>query len=369
LVRTAIRAAFVTALLCAAAFAQTPLERAVTLARERRYSESNQVLQGVPEPAETKQRIAFHRLKAANASGMGDHTGAVREISIALELAPSDPGLLVAAAMAEFQSDRLDDALKHAEKAGDNATAKAVMGDILEKRGKFDEAASAYREAVRLAPDQEQYRITLAYDLIQHQNFRGAVEFLTQSAPLFPKSARLRILLGIAHYSNSDPEEAVASLVGAIAADPSVDSAYQCLARIVLQSSAAPVPAATEHLCRWNATVCSALKLRLAREKDDPAMQDEAIAGLKRAPAGDPVARCELARAWEWSGRLQEARAEMEACLRFDPSPQNHYRMGLIYKRLGLDDLSRSEMDIRKQMLQKMSEETALGLNTLKSFQ
>lgn len=97
-------------------------------------------------------------------------------------------------------------------------------------------------------------------------------------------------------------------------------------------------------------------------------MQNEAIAGLKRAPANDPVARCELARAWEWKNRLQDARTEMEACLRSDPSPQNHYRMGLIYKRLGLNDLSQSEMDQRKRMLEKMSEETALGLNTLKSF-
>jgi tetratricopeptide (TPR) repeat protein len=252
--------------------------------------------------------------------------------------------------------------------AGNNPTAKAVLGDIQEKRGSFAEAANAYREAVTLAPGQEEYRVTLAYDLIQHQNFRPAVELLEKSAPLFPRSARIRTLLGIAQYSDGDVDEATASLVQAITADPKIESAYRCLAQIVLQSSGAPSPAAIDHLCRWNATVCSALKLRVAREKDDSAMQNQAIAGLKQAPAGDPVARCELARAWEWTNRLQEARTEMEACLRFDPSPQNHYRMGLIYKRLGLNDLSQNEMDQRKRMLLKMSEETALGLNTLKSF-
>ena len=320
------------------------------------------------EPTEIRQRIAFHRLKAANASGMGAKAAAVSEMLLALELAPSDPSLLVGAAMVEFQADRLDDALKHAEKAGDNPTAKAVAGDIQEKRGNFAEAADAYREAVRLAPGQEEYRVTLAYDLIQHQNFQSAVELLEQSAPLFPASARIRTLLGIAQYSNSDVDEATASLVEAITADPKVESAYRSLAQIVLQSSAAPPPAVIEHLCRWNATICSALKLRVAREKDDPAMQNEAIAGLKRAPGDDPIARCELARAWEWTNRLQEARTEMEACLRFVPSPQNHYRMGLIYKRLGLNDLSQGEMDQRKRMLQKMSEESALGLKTLKAF-
>lgn len=356
------------AVLCVGAFAQSPLERAVTLAREKRYSESSQILQGVAEPTDIRQRIAFHRLKAANASGMGDKVTAVGEMLLALELDPSDPSLLVGAAMAEFQAGRLDDARQHAERAGNNPTAKAVIGDIQEKRGNFTEAANAYREAVTLAPGQEEYRVTLAYDLIQHQNFRSAMELLLQSAPLFPGSARLRTLLGIAQYSDGEVDEATASLVAAIAADSKMESAYRCLAQIVLQSSAAPPAAAIEHLCRWNATVCSAMKLRVAREKDDPAMQNEAIAGLKRAPANDPVARCELARAWEWKNRLQDARTEMEACLRSDPSPQNHYRMGLIYKRLGLNDLSQSEMDQRKRMLEKMSEETALGLNTLKSF-
>jgi tetratricopeptide (TPR) repeat protein len=361
-------AALVSVILCRGAFAQSPLERAVTLAREKRYRESSEILQGVAEPTETRQRIAFHRLKAANASGMGDKATALSEMLLALGLAPSDPSLLVGTAMVEFQADRLDDALQHAEKAGNNPTAKAVVGDIQEKRGNFAEAANAYREAVTLAPGQEEYRVTLAYDLIQHQNFRSAVELLEQSAPLFPGSARIRTLLGIAQYSNGDVNEATVSLVQAITADPKVESAYRCLAQIVLQSSSAPPPPVIEHLCRWNATVCSALKLRVAREKDDPAMQNEAIAGLKRAPANDPVARCELARAWEWTNHLQDARTEMEACLRFDPSPQNHYRMGLIYKRLGLNDLSQNELDQRKQMLQKMSEETALGLNTLKTF-
>ena len=97
-------------------------------------------------------------------------------------------------------------------------------------------------------------------------------------------------------------------------------------------------------------------------------MQNEAIAGLERAAADDPVARCELARAFEWTDRLPEARREMESCVQFDPSPQNHYRMGLIYRRLGMNDLSEREMGLRKQMLEKMSEETALGLSALKTL-
>jgi tetratricopeptide (TPR) repeat protein len=353
-------------ILCGSAFPQSSLERAVTLAREKRYSESNAILQGVPEPAEIRQRIAYHRLKAAIASGLGDHAAAVSEISLALSLAPSDASLLVAAAMAEFQAGRLDDALRHAARAGNDPTAKAVIGDVQEKRGNFADAANAYREAVRLAPGQEQYRVALALDLIQHQDFRAAVELLQQSKVLFPQSAKLRTLLGIAQYSSGYTEEAVPSLINAIAVDPSAEPAYRCLAQILLQSSSAPPPAAMQPLCKWNQTVCSALKLRVARQTDDSAMQNLAIAALERA-SDDPVARCELARAFAWTDRLMEARREMEACIQFDPSPQNHYRLGLIYQRLGMNELSQKEMDRRNQMLEKMSEETALGLNALKT--
>ena len=362
-----IRTALAIVILCGSAIPQSSLERAVTLAREKRYSESNAALQGVPEPTEIRQRIAYHRLKAANASGMGDHAAAVSEISLALSLAPSDPALLVATAMAEFQAGRLDEALRHAARAGNDPTAKAVIGDVHEKRGNFAEAANAYREAVRLAPGQEQYRVALALDLIQHQDFSGAVELLQQSKRLFPKSAKLPTLLGIAQYSSGYTDDAIPSLIQAIAVDPTAEPAYRCLAQIVLESSAAPPAAATDRLCKWNQTVCSALKLRVAHQTDNSAMQSEAIAGLERA-TGDPVARCELGRAYAWADRLAEARKEMEACVQFEPSPQNHYRLGLIYRRLGMDELSRREMDLRSQILEKMTEETAVGLNALKTL-
>jgi tetratricopeptide (TPR) repeat protein len=369
LCRNLLRAVAICALFIGVLFGQSALERAVTLAREKRYAEARELLKEVAEPTPLSQRIAFHRLKAAIAAGLGDGSTAAAEMQQALRLSPADRALLLATAMAEFQANHLDDALQHAKAVGQDATAKALVGDIEEKRGAFDEAVKAYREAVDLAPGGEAYRITLALDLIRHQTFDPAITLLRESAALFPHSARVRTLLGIALYANGDVEEATASLVDAIAADSSSASARLCLAQIVLQSSAPPARSVVDTLCGWNATVCSALKLRIARENGDLAMQSEAIAGLKRAPAADPIARCELARAYDWTNRLEDARQEMEACVKSDASPQNHYRMGLIYRRLGLNDLARKEMDLRARTLQKMTEETAAGLNSLKSFQ
>ena len=65
-----VRGMLIFLLAAMSAAAQSPLERAVTLAREKRYAEAREALVGAQEPATVPQRIAFHRLRAAVASGL-----------------------------------------------------------------------------------------------------------------------------------------------------------------------------------------------------------------------------------------------------------------------------------------------------------
>lgn len=362
---TALRKVLLWALLCSCALAQLPLDRAVTLARQKRYGEANKALQGVPEPSQVNQRIAFHRLKAAIASGLDDNATAVKEMRTALQLAPTNQSLLLATAVAEVQAGFLDDALRHANQAGNIPMSHALVGEIQDRRGDHREAAAAYRVAVALAPGREDYRISLGLELMQQPDFRPVIEMLQQATPLFPNSAKLRTLLGIAEYVAGYNREAITALEDAISIDPKLDSAYRCLTQIVLQSSSAPPAPIVNSLCAWNQVVCSALRLRIARETHDSALDAQAIAGLKLAPRGDVVGTCELARAYEWKGELAKARTQMETCVRLDPNPQNHYRLGLLYEKLGLPALAHKEIESRNQTLQKMSEQTAKWLNAL----
>jgi tetratricopeptide (TPR) repeat protein len=355
-------------LFSASLFAQPSLEKAVVFARAKSYAEARRALAGVPEPQEINQRIAFHRLKAAIASGLGEPTVAIREMRGALALAPNDASLLLATAVSEMQAGLLEDALRHATSAGDTPMARAIVGDIEDKRGNYAAAAGAYQAAVSLAPDQEPYRVALALELIQHQSFPAAIELLKQSVRLFPKSAKLRTLLGIADYASGFADEAITAFKDAISVDPHFDSAYSCLAQVLLESSAPPQQDAVSLLCNWNAVACSAVRLRVAREQDDKATISTAIAVLERAPAQNVIARCELARAYEWSQRLPAARVQMEACVSLDPTPQNHYRLGMLYQKLGLSSLARREMALRNQIQAKMTQETAVGMNALQSF-
>ena len=350
-------------------FAQTELEQAVTLARQGRYAEAEKALNGVAEPGDLNRRIAFHRLKAAVDSGLRKPQLAVQEMRAALALSPENPSLLLATAVAELDAGQLDASLAHAKSVPESAQQQALLGDINEKRGDHVAAAKAYETAVELAPDREEYRVAFGLELIKHQSFQSAIDMLQAAKRVFPKSAKLNTLLGIAQYSAGYTADAMHSLEEAITIDPKLDAPHRCLADIVLQSSAAPPDPATQMLCDWSQIVCSALQLRIARETGDTKLTTRAIAELQRAPQGSAVGHCELGRAYEWNGKLQDARKEMEVCVRLDPSPQNHYRLALLYRKLGEPELAHKEMELRTAILARMSEETALGLNALEGFE
>jgi len=131
------------------AFGQTGLQEAVSLTRQGRYTEARQALSGVGEPEDVRQKIAFHRLKAAIASGLKEDAAAAEEMRAALRFSPRDAALLAGTAVAELQA------------------------------GQFPEAVGAYQEAIRLAPQNELYRIALATTLIQHQAFEAAIAHTT----------------------------------------------------------------------------------------------------------------------------------------------------------------------------------------------
>ena len=313
--------------------AQTGLQTAVTLTREGRYAEARRALSGTREPEEIRQKIAYHRLKAAIASGLKEAPAAAEEMRAALKLSPGDPQLLAVTAVAELQA------------------------------GQFPQAVSTYQEAIRIAPGNDSYRIALATTLIEHQAFESAIEMLKPSA----KSAKLLVLLGLAQYGHGDNADAIESLEQAIAADPALESAKRCLAGIVLESAKLPPQKTVDALCGWDKTVCAALQLRRAREEGDAALEERSVATLEQVDSA--VAHCALGRAYEWRNQMKRAAEQMESCVHLDPTPQHHYMLALIYRKLGNAALAHRELELRTKMLQRISEEATLSLNALAAFQ
>jgi tetratricopeptide (TPR) repeat protein len=335
--------------------AQSPVD----LVRQKRYAEARKALAGIQEPADVKQRISFHRLKAAIASGLGEHAHAADEMEAALALAPAAQDLLLATAVAELQAGRLERALQHASSVP-TAQGFAICGDIHERRREYVAAAKAYQKAVELAPDVEAYRMALALELVQHATFEPARVVLDQAIAIFPRSAKLKTLLAITQYALGDMDKAESALLNAIAADPKSDAAHRYLAEFALQSPKAPEPAVVAALCAWDKVVCAAMRLRLSPE-------DASSAALLRQSDG-AMARCELARSYERRDDWAAARRELETCVRLDPAPQNHYRLGRVYQRLGLSELAIRQMQLYRQQLQKQTEEAARREQAVQAF-
>ena len=315
------------------ALAQTGLQTALTLTRSGHYAEARRALSGIPEPEDVRQKIAYHRLKAAIASGLKEASAAATEMRAALALAPQDTQLLAATAVAELQA------------------------------GQFPQAVNAYQEAIRLAPENESYRIALAIALIEHQAFESAIDMLKAS----PKSAKLLVLLGLAQYGHGDNAEAIDTLEKAAALEPALDSPKRCLAGIVLESAKLPSQKTMDVLCAWDKTVCAALQLRRAREDGDAALEARSVATLEKEDSA--VAHCALGRAYEWRNQLTRAARQMETCVRLAPTPQRHYMLALIYRKLGDTVRAHQELELRSKMLQQISEQATLTLNALASFQ
>ncbi len=434
-----------------------PLKQALQLAREHRYAEAEAALKGVPAPSNPAQKIAFYRLKAAIASGLGHFIGAATDMDRAAALAPGNQDLRLAAgiarleeqvehhtspaqtlkrlrnetlppqqvinvrlhlaeilsraslfseaatdfaaasalapdradllynlALADFRSGRLDDALVSAERARtleDGASIESLLGDIQEKRGDPLAAVHSYQSAVNLQPSEERHHIALALELLRHQTFDAALVVLNQSATLFPKSARVKILLGLTYFFVDRSSDAVHSLLEAAELDPQDETVARYLGEITLLDTSTPNSAATEQECKFadahpqNKTAdafCGAILLRLARDSEDVSRRPEILRRLQhaaRVSPTEPVARCQLGKAFEWTEQWSQARTEMEACVRLDPgSPDGHYQLSRIYRRLGLSALSNRQTSLQEAAAQRQSEESVRRTETVTKF-
>jgi len=437
-------------------FTQT-LDHALQLARMHRYTEAEAVIKGLPPPPDHEQRIAFYRLKAAIASGLGHSDAAAQNMEVASRLAPENTDLRLAAGIARLQAQvethinpavtlaglrsavlppdreieirlrlaeilsraglyaeaatdfevacrlaparadlffdlalarlrigQLDAALASAEQAKaleESGSVESLIGDIQEKRGDSLAAVHSYQAAVTLEPSEERHRLALGLELLRHQTFDAALIVLDQAATLFPQSVRVKILLSVTYYFVDRSSDAVRTMLEATQLDPDDETTVRYLGEITLQDTAAPDPAAVAQVCKfadkepksWSANAfCGGILLRIARESGDTSRKPEIVRRLQhavRVAPGEAIPRCQFGKALEWSDDWHGARAQMEACARLDPdSPEGHYHLSRIYRRLGLTGLASQQTLLQKEAAQRQSEESVRRTRTVTQF-
>jgi tetratricopeptide (TPR) repeat protein len=341
-----------------------------------------QTLRGITLPPdrllEVRSRTA-ELLSRANLYGE-----AAKDFEDASRLAPGRPDILFNLAIARYRNGEWDASLASAEQARtveDSGPLESLLGDLHEKRGDALAAVHSYQMAVTLEPRVEEHRLALARELLKHQTFDAAIVVLDQSAELFPQSVHIKILQGLTYYLVDRSADSVRTLLEATKLDPKDELAERYLGEITLQDPAAPHPDAVAQICAFAdahpssksaSALCGGVLLRVSEESADDSSKPAILRRLQQAvriAPQEPLARCQLGKAFEWSHQWQDARGQLEKCVRLEPdSPEGHYRLARVYRRLGLSSQADEQTALQQQAAQRQSEESTRRTNTVTRF-
>ena len=236
----------------------------------------------------------------------------------------------------------------------DRAELHNLLGDVEEAEAHVPEAAAQYELAARMDPT-EKNLFDLGSDLVLHGGFEPALKVFVFGAGRYPGSARLRVGLGIAHYSLGQYDEAVETLCQAVDLNPKDTQALAFLGKMY-DVSPRYADEVTDRLSRFArlypdnaaANYYYAMSLRKRTQAGGPAgSQAQAEALLLRAVKLDPEmadAHFELGLLYE--DEKQEAKAihEYEIATRLRADLQKaHYHLGRLYQKSGQEALARKE--------------------------
>ena len=331
------------------------------LASHADFAPTLQGLRILKLPANQALALRIHSAELLAAADR--HVEAIAELQQALRIAGlGNETLVYNLAVEQYDARQLDATvatLTTLRAQGDSAEVEDLMGDVDEQRGDRAAAILCHENAVRLAPQDERYRLSLGAELLKFQEYQAAISVFQQAAELFPNSARVYVGLGMASYFIEQYDESVADFLRADRLDGGAGRALSYLGATQMDNPGGPVPAALDAICErahsgspqpvavaW----CSALLFRKAYLANDQAAAPDIIQRLRIAAKIAPsnsAASCALGQALEWTEQLAQARHWMEICVRLRPnSTEAHYRLSRIYLGLGLKQAAAEQADL-----------------------
>jgi tetratricopeptide (TPR) repeat protein len=314
----------------------------------------------------------------------GELAAAIEDLQRAVQLDPGRGDLAYNLALAQFKGGQIDDAGKSAERCkavSDTAEVEDLLGDIQEARGDSLNAARSYQAAVTLAPNEEQYRLSLAVEFLKHDNFDAARLVLKQAEAVWPKSWRIQLALAMVENFAGSDEESSQLLMRAADLAPDREIPLQYLGQIQMDRGAPPTADAIAKLCEYadqhpkngkTDYYCGALVFRRDHALGDKTHADEILRRLHTASmllTNDASPHCQLGAAYRWLERWQDAVRASEICVRMDPdSADGHYRLAQLYQHLGEQARSQQEMNLFRAASQRVEDQNARRDETMKTF-
>jgi tetratricopeptide (TPR) repeat protein len=213
------------------------------------------------------------------------------------------------------------------------------LGSLLAQQKRWQEAESAFREALRLNPQEEAAvgpHMHLGVVLIEEKQYPAALAELGNAAAAAPGNAVVQLQFGRGLAAAGRDEDAVPHLEAALKLSPELPGGALELAmaeqRLGKQQESIPLFEKAVEREPHNALALTNLGLALTetgKAKDAVPYLDRALA---EAP-NDPVAHEDLGVAELQQAHFDEAIAQFEKALGLDAAnPQLHYDLGLAYK-------------------------------------
>ena len=163
----------------------------------------------------------------------GDKEGALEFLTRAAKLAPGEAEIAVNLSHALDAANRTEEALQGLADY-DGAETWNMRGNLLVHLGRFDEAVTAYREALKVEPDNHTYRINCASTCLEVDQVHEAEEILRPLEEEAP-SAETRNLLGNLARLKGEYHRAETAYLAALELEPDSSSAVVNLAELLCQ--------------------------------------------------------------------------------------------------------------------------------------
>lgn len=253
-------------------------------------------------------------------------------------------------------------------RAGGAGDAHRLLGDEKEKAGDPVGAVKEYEAAVKLDGSEENY-FAWGSELLLHRAGLAAVEVLRKGAELHPKSERMFLALGAAHYANGQYAEAAEQICHASDLNPADPQPYLFLGKME-QAATGISPCSEEKQSRF-ANLQSGnpranfyyglVLLKKARKTQSESDFDQAEKLFQRAVAIDPKygeVYLELGMMYNARGK-EAALAEFQKATAASPdSSAAHYQLSLAYRRSG--ETAKADEEMKTYTRLRKSEEAAL---------
>ena len=316
----------------------------------------------------TPSAEAFHAL-AAFYLRQGRLAAAIPHLERAQQIDPGHAASGYDLTVALLESNRTDAAraqVMRMLRAKETGELLNLLGDVEERSGNLAAAAEAYQRAAH-ADATEEHLFDWGNNLIRLEAFDAAAEVFTAAVARHPRSARLHVGLGIAHYSRGEYAQAVTSFCTASDLAPADPRPHQFLGEMY-----GVAPDQTGEVTRRLARFVKAqprnglahLHYALSIWKGQPGAMSAPDARrvetlLRRAVALDPklvTGFLQLGILLSEQERYQEALVPLRRATELQPDlAQAHYRLSQAYQRTGQHDSAAKELELFRKLTKEQS--------------